>query len=48
MGVEFGQMLRSERLRRGLTQSQLGEGAYEPSYISMLETGRLEPTAETI
>ncbi|MDQ0261201.1 helix-turn-helix domain-containing protein [Sinomonas atrocyanea] len=48
MGIEFGRMLRAERLRRGLTQAQLGEGAYEPSYISMLETGRLEPSAQAI
>lgn len=48
MGIDFGKMLRAERLRRGLTQAQFGEGAYEPSYISMLETGRLEPSAQAI
>lgn len=48
MGIEFGRMLRAERLRRGLTRAQLGDGAYDPGYLSMLETGRVEPTAETI
>ncbi|WP_411374321.1 helix-turn-helix domain-containing protein [Arthrobacter sp. MPF02] len=48
MGNGFGEKLRAERLGRGLTQAELGKDLYSPSYISLLETGRREPTAEVI
>ncbi|GAB4098241.1 helix-turn-helix transcriptional regulator [Sinomonas halotolerans] len=48
MGSGFGEKLRAERLERGLTQAELGKNLYSPSYISLLETGRREPTAEVI
>ena len=48
MGNGFGEKLRAERLERGLTQAELGRDLYSPSYISLLETGRREPTADVI
>jgi transcriptional regulator with XRE-family HTH domain len=48
VGNGFGEKLRAERLERGLTQAELGKNLYSPSYISLLETGRREPTAEVI
>lgn len=48
MGNGFGERLRAERLARGLTQADLGRNLYSSSYISLLETGRREPTAEVI
>ena len=48
MGSGFGEKLRAERLERGLTQAELGRDLYSPSYISLLETGRREPTADVI
>ena len=48
MGNGFGEKLRAERLDRGLTQAELGRDLYSPSYISLLETGRREPTADVI
>jgi transcriptional regulator with XRE-family HTH domain len=48
LGVNFGAQLRQERIRRGLSQSQLGGDAYSPSYISLLEIGRREPTPEVV
>ena len=48
MGSGFGEKLRAERLERGLTQAELGKDLYSPSYISLLETGRREPTADVI
>lgn len=48
MGNGFGEKLRAERLDRGLTQAELGKGLYSPSYISLLESGRREPTADVI
>jgi pentatricopeptide repeat protein len=48
VGNGFGEKLRAERLERGLTQAELGKDLYSPSYISLLETGRREPTADVI
>ncbi|NUT73259.1 helix-turn-helix domain-containing protein [Pseudarthrobacter sp. C4D7] len=48
MGNGFGEKLRAERLERGMTQAELGKDLYSPSYISLLETGRREPTTEVI
>ncbi|WP_138444663.1 helix-turn-helix domain-containing protein [Sinomonas susongensis] len=43
MGIRFGQHLRTQRLARGLTLDELGEGAFPASYISLIEAGRREP-----
>ncbi|WP_138445141.1 helix-turn-helix domain-containing protein [Sinomonas susongensis] len=48
MGVNFGAHLRAQRIARGLTQAEVGGHAYSPSYISLLEIGRREPTAKVI
>jgi transcriptional regulator with XRE-family HTH domain len=48
MGNSFGDRLRAERLARSLTQAELGGDLYSASYISLLENGRREPTAEVI
>ena len=48
MGERFGENLRAERLERGLTERELGEDPYSPSFISLLEAGRREPTSEVI
>jgi transcriptional regulator with XRE-family HTH domain len=48
VGNGFGEKLRAERLERGLTQAELGKDLFSPSYISLLETGRREPTADVI
>lgn len=48
MGNTFGDRLKHERISRRLTQSELGGGLYSASYISLLENGRREPTAEII
>lgn len=43
--VVFGQVLRAERKRAGLTQEKLGFAAgLERNYISMLELGQRQPT----
>ncbi|MGJ9402994.1 helix-turn-helix domain-containing protein [Arthrobacter sp. KK5.5] len=48
MGIKFGEKLRHARLKQKLTQAQLGAGKYSTSYISLLETGSREPTADII
>ena len=48
MGVWFGQQLRARRVARGMSQRELGGETYSPSYVSLLETGRREPTEEVI
>lgn len=48
MGTRFGEKLRRARVEKKLTQAQLGSGKYSTSYISLLETGSREPTAEII
>lgn len=48
MGIKFGEKLRQARLQMKMTQAQLGHGKYSTSYISLLETGSREPTAEII
>jgi len=41
----FGEALRAERLRAGLTQEQLGlEAGLQRKYISLLELGSSQPT----
>lgn len=47
--VAFGKVLRSLRLRAGLTQEKLGlEADLRRTYISILELGQQQPTLTTI
>ncbi|WP_422935142.1 helix-turn-helix domain-containing protein [Sinomonas sp. P47F7] len=48
MGISFGASLRAQRLARGMDQAQVSGGEFPPSYISLLELGRREPTPEVI
>ena len=48
MSVKFGEKLRHARQQQRMTQAQLGNGKYSTSYVSLLETGSREPTAEII
>lgn len=48
MSQKFGEKLRRARMELGLTQSQLGNGKYSTSYISLLETGSREPTPDIV
>lgn len=41
-----GAALRQARIRRGLTQQQLGEGYCDRSYISRIEAGKVNPPPE--
>ncbi|MFY1669647.1 helix-turn-helix domain-containing protein [Plantactinospora sp. WMMB334] len=45
---EFGRRLREIRLRSGLSQSELAEGVANPSYVSMLESGKRTPSLEIV
>ena len=47
-GAGLGQRLRAERLRAGLTLSQLGGSEYAPSYIGNVEHGRATPSLEAL
>jgi tetratricopeptide (TPR) repeat protein len=42
--VELGERLKEARLKAGLTQSQLGEPLYSPSFISTIEGGKRRPS----
>lgn len=45
----FGEAVRSERRRRGLTQAQLAELAgLHHNYISLIERGRTAPALDTV
>src|SRR5882762_3004836 len=45
----FAAVLLELRIRRGLTQEQLGfESGYHPKYISLLERARFSPSLNTI
>lgn len=46
--AEFGQLLRNSRRQHGLSQIELGGDRYSGSYISLLESGRREPTPEVV
>ncbi|MFK0073441.1 helix-turn-helix domain-containing protein [Arthrobacter woluwensis] len=48
MSRTFGMRLRAERVSRGLTQGQLGGAECSHSYISLLERGDREPSAEIL
>jgi transcriptional regulator with XRE-family HTH domain len=45
----FASTLREERLRRGLTQEDLAEGAeISARFVSLLETGRRQPSLSAL
>ncbi|WP_306954161.1 helix-turn-helix domain-containing protein [Alicyclobacillus tolerans] len=44
----IGRRIRRIRLNRGLTQQQLVEGIYERSYLSLIERGKIVPSAEAL
>ena len=45
----FGQVIRDERLRAGMSQERLGFGAkVHPTYISQLERGLKSPSLEVV
>jgi transcriptional regulator with XRE-family HTH domain len=47
--VAFGEAVRSERLRRELTQQQLAELAgLHHNYISLIERGKTAPALDTV
>ncbi len=47
--VAFGKVLRSLRLKSGLTQEQLGfEAGLRRTYVSILELGQQQPSLTTI
>ncbi len=46
--MRFGDMLRQARSAKGMTQSQLGGGAYSTHYISLLERGQRQPTPDMV
>jgi transcriptional regulator with XRE-family HTH domain len=45
---DFGSRLRQERLRAGLSQSDLASGIMSPSHISLLESGQRSPSPELL
>lgn len=46
--MSFGKRLRARRRALGLTQAQLAAGAFDHSYISLLEAGKRKPTARAL
>jgi transcriptional regulator with XRE-family HTH domain len=44
MGIRLGQRLRDERRRAGLSADELSQGLCTPAHLSLLETGRREPS----
>lgn len=47
--IEFGNNLRAERARRGLSLEELGEIAHlNPSHIGKIERAEMSPTLPTI
>lgn len=44
----FASRLRAERVRAGLSQTELAGADMSPSYISLMEAGRRSPTAEVL
>ena len=48
-GTEFGALLKSQREKRGVSQSKLAERAeFDHSYVSRLESGARMPTREAV
>jgi transcriptional regulator with XRE-family HTH domain len=45
---DFGSRLRQERLKAGLSQSDLASGIMSPSHISLLESGQRSPSPELL
>lgn len=48
MGILFGNRLRFERSKRGMSQAELARDYCSASYISLLEAGLREPTTDVI
>jgi len=49
IAIRFGNQLRSVRRLKGMSQERLAlNSGYHPTYISHLETGKKNPTLETI
>jgi transcriptional regulator with XRE-family HTH domain len=48
MTQEFGQRIREARLRRGLTQQEVACGIVSAPFLSMVESGRREPSSEVL
>lgn len=46
--MRFGDMLRRARNARGLSQEELGSGIYPPHFVSLLERGQRQPSAEMV
>lgn len=46
--MRFGEMLRQARSAKGLTQAELGAGAYSTHFISLLERGQRQPTPDMV
>ncbi|MPN35137.1 hypothetical protein SDC9_182632 [bioreactor metagenome] len=47
--IEFGQNLRAERVRKGLSLDELGElASLNPSHIGKIERAEMNPTLPTI
>jgi transcriptional regulator with XRE-family HTH domain len=47
-GGAFATKLRTRRQALGLSQAQLAAGAFDPSYISLLEAGKRQPTGTAV
>lgn len=47
-GEAFATTLRTRRRALGLSQAQLAAGAFDPSYISLLEAGKRTPTGAVL
>jgi transcriptional regulator with XRE-family HTH domain len=47
-GGAFATKLRTRRRALGLSQAQLAAGAFDPSYISLLEAGKRQPTGAAL
>jgi transcriptional regulator with XRE-family HTH domain len=45
---DFGRRLRTERLRRDMSQSELAGDGISPSYVSLLESGQRTPSPRTV
>ena len=48
MSRDLGRRLREARLRAGLTQQQVADGVVSAAFLSMVESGRREPSPEVL
>ena len=46
--TEFGERLRQLRRAAGLSQTQLAGEDLSPSYVSLLETGKRQPSPDVV